>query len=107
MNVVSWYLYHVCATDSGMAAVRIRGNHIVRAVSHVFAPGLVFDLTNFDAMFAQENLPSIYLKFRVLIIGRANAGKTTILKRVCDTTESPEIYRPGPLGRRKQVRSCS
>ena len=31
-------------------------------------------------------------KFRVLIIGRANAGKTTILKRVCDTTEEPEIY---------------
>jgi GTPase SAR1 family protein len=31
-------------------------------------------------------------KFRVLIIGRANAGKTTILQRVCDTTEDPEIY---------------
>ncbi|KAF8259475.1 hypothetical protein EI94DRAFT_1615843, partial [Lactarius quietus] len=32
-------------------------------------------------------------KFRVLIVGRANAGKTTILQRVCDTTESPTIYR--------------
>ncbi|KIM30902.1 hypothetical protein M408DRAFT_321887 [Serendipita vermifera MAFF 305830] len=31
-------------------------------------------------------------KFRILIIGRANAGKTTILKRVCDTTEEPEVY---------------
>jgi GTPase SAR1 family protein len=31
-------------------------------------------------------------KFRVLIIGRANAGKTTILQRVCDTIEEPEIY---------------
>jgi hypothetical protein len=31
-------------------------------------------------------------KFRVLIIGRANAGKTTILQRVCNTTEDPEIY---------------
>jgi hypothetical protein len=31
-------------------------------------------------------------KFRVLIIGRANAGKTTILRTVCDTTEEPEIY---------------
>jgi septin family protein len=31
-------------------------------------------------------------KFRILIIGRANAGKTTILQRVCDTTEDPEIY---------------
>jgi GTPase SAR1 family protein len=32
-------------------------------------------------------------QFRVLIIGRANAGKTSILQRVCDTTESPVIYR--------------
>ncbi|KAH9028977.1 hypothetical protein EDB85DRAFT_1571481 [Lactarius pseudohatsudake] len=31
--------------------------------------------------------------FRVLIIGRANAGKTSILQRICDTTESPIIYR--------------
>jgi GTPase SAR1 family protein len=31
-------------------------------------------------------------KFRILIIGRANAGKTTILQRVCDTIEEPEIY---------------
>ncbi|KAH8995702.1 hypothetical protein EDB92DRAFT_1845570 [Lactarius akahatsu] len=33
------------------------------------------------------------IKFRVLIIGRANAGKTSILQRVCDTTDSPIIYR--------------
>ena len=33
------------------------------------------------------------LKFRVLVLGRANAGKTTILQRVCETTESPMIYR--------------
>jgi GTPase SAR1 family protein len=33
------------------------------------------------------------IQFRVLIIGRANAGKTTILQRVCETTESPIIYR--------------
>ena len=38
-------------------------------------------------------LPDI--KFRVLIIGRANAGKTTILQRVCNTTDSPKIYRNG------------
>ena len=33
------------------------------------------------------------IQFRVLIIGRANAGKTSILQRVCDTTGSPVIYR--------------
>ncbi|KAF8172630.1 hypothetical protein K438DRAFT_1909106 [Mycena galopus ATCC 62051] len=33
------------------------------------------------------------VKFRVLVAGRANAGKTSILQRVCDTTESPKVYR--------------
>jgi GTPase SAR1 family protein len=45
------------------------------------------------------------LKFRVLIIGRANAGKTSILQRVCDTTESPKIYKRDQRGRRERVRS--
>jgi len=31
-------------------------------------------------------------RFRILVIGRANAGKTTILQRVCNTREKPEIY---------------
>ncbi|KAF8263135.1 hypothetical protein EI94DRAFT_622062 [Lactarius quietus] len=34
-------------------------------------------------------------EFRVLVVGRANAGKTSILQRVCETTESPTIYREG------------
>jgi GTP-binding protein EngB required for normal cell division len=42
------------------------------------------------------------LQFRVLVIGRANAGKTSILQRVCDTTESPKIYREG-----EEVRSTN
>ncbi|EDQ98291.1 uncharacterized protein LACBIDRAFT_304448 [Laccaria bicolor S238N-H82] len=33
-------------------------------------------------------------RFRVLIIGRANAGKTTILQRVCNTTEQSKIFNP-------------
>ena len=59
------------------------------------------------AIDTQQNLPEVPkdLMFRVLIIGRANAGKTSILQRVCDTTESPEIYRPGPWGQRERVRS--
>ncbi len=31
--------------------------------------------------------------FRVLIIGRANAGKTTVLQRICNTTEDPKIFK--------------
>ncbi|KAJ7358504.1 hypothetical protein DFH08DRAFT_1043580, partial [Mycena albidolilacea] len=40
---------------------------------------------------ARRRLPNV--RFRVLIAGRANAGKTSILQRVCDTTESPKTYR--------------
>ena len=36
-----------------------------------------------------------YTHFRVLVIGRANAGKTTLLKRVCNTTDDPHIYDEG------------
>ncbi|KAI6097085.1 GTP-binding protein [Pisolithus sp. B1] len=30
--------------------------------------------------------------FRILVIDRANAGKTTILQRVCNSTDEPEIF---------------
>jgi len=36
-----------------------------------------------------------YSHFRILVIGRANAGKTTLLKRVCKTTEDPRICDEG------------
>jgi GTP-binding protein EngB required for normal cell division len=35
------------------------------------------------------NLRAKYTHFRILVIGRANAGKTTLLKRVCNTNEDP------------------
>ena len=53
----------------------------------------------------QFQVPNI--QFRVLIIGRANAGKTSILQRVCNTTDSPKVYRVDQSGQRSQVRSRS
>ena len=41
---------------------------------------------------ANYNLRAKYTRFRILVIGRANAGKTTLLQRVCNTTEDPCIY---------------
>ncbi|KAJ6452574.1 hypothetical protein C8R45DRAFT_638930 [Mycena sanguinolenta] len=32
--------------------------------------------------------------FRILVVGRANAGKTTLLKKVCNSVEEPEIFSP-------------
>ncbi|KAI6012799.1 hypothetical protein F5J12DRAFT_740372 [Pisolithus orientalis] len=31
-------------------------------------------------------------RFRVLLMGRANAGKTTILQRLCNTKDQPEVF---------------
>ena len=39
-----------------------------------------------------QNVRRLARRFRILIIGRANAGKTTILQRVCNTTEQPKIF---------------
>ena len=39
-----------------------------------------------------EDLREKFGRFRILVVGRANAGKTTLLKRVCNTTEKPEIF---------------
>ncbi|KDQ17292.1 hypothetical protein BOTBODRAFT_172345 [Botryobasidium botryosum FD-172 SS1] len=38
--------------------------------------------------------------FRVLVVGKANSGKTTVLQAVCGTKESPQVIRAGakPLG---------
>ena len=39
-----------------------------------------------------QDVQRLTRRFRVLIIGRANAGKTTILQRICNTTEQPKIF---------------
>jgi septin family protein len=33
-----------------------------------------------------------FRRFRILVVGRANAGKTTLLQKVCNTAEKPEIF---------------
>jgi hypothetical protein len=38
------------------------------------------------------DLRAKYTRFRIFVIGRANAGKTTLLQRVCNTTDDPCIY---------------
>ncbi|KIK21661.1 hypothetical protein PISMIDRAFT_538595 [Pisolithus microcarpus 441] len=44
-----------------------------------------------DPAKAKEHIDRIP-RFRILVMGRANAGKTTILQRVCNTTDQPEIF---------------
>ena len=40
-------------------------------------------------------------RFRVLIIGKANAGKTTILQKMCETTEAAIVC--NSVGRRVRI----
>ncbi|KAI6037652.1 hypothetical protein EDC04DRAFT_2106928 [Pisolithus marmoratus] len=44
-----------------------------------------------DSKMANEYLKKIK-RFRILVMGRANSGKTTILQRVCNSTDKPEIF---------------
>jgi GTPase SAR1 family protein len=32
-----------------------------------------------------------YPRFRILIVGRTNAGKTTLVKRICNSSENPQV----------------
>ena len=62
--------------------------------SAAFPPSL-FTLTTTATMSDRDPYDlraATYTRFRILVIGRANAGKTTLLQRVCDTTEDPCIY---------------
>ncbi|KIN99919.1 hypothetical protein M404DRAFT_153919, partial [Pisolithus tinctorius Marx 270] len=40
---------------------------------------------------AREKINHVH-RFRILVVGRANAGKTTILQRLCNTTDQPEVF---------------
>jgi hypothetical protein len=76
---------------------------IVRADRHIDQLRLLSNsIALMSTVQTTQRIPNI--QFRVLVLGRANAGKTTILQRVCDTTESPMIYRRGRHGRKEKVR---
>jgi hypothetical protein len=98
------YLYPVCASPDPLAH---KDTYLYTSIPST--PPSESPTHKIGIMDAQQLLPSVPgdVKFRVLIIGRANAGKTSILQRVCDTTESPKIYRLGPRGKRERVRSHS
>ena len=52
-------------------------------------PSVSFPTNAEDA--ADHELRSKFKVFRLLIIGRANAGKTTILQKICNSSELPKI----------------
>lgn len=43
-------------------------------------------------LWEQRHLRAKYGRFRMLIVGRANAGKTTILQKICNSTVEPQVF---------------
>ncbi|KAJ8580289.1 hypothetical protein M405DRAFT_778363 [Rhizopogon salebrosus TDB-379] len=43
-------------------------------------------------MASAQDVRGMFKRFRILVVGRAMAGKTTLLQKVCNATEKPEIF---------------
>ena len=65
-------------------------HHIDPAQVAIVPPSIEADF-RLDPAQVKEHFDRIG-RFRILVIGRSNAGKTTLLQRVCNTTELPEIF---------------
>ncbi|KAJ8587825.1 hypothetical protein M405DRAFT_820737 [Rhizopogon salebrosus TDB-379] len=39
-----------------------------------------------------QDVRAKFKRFRILVVGRAHAGKTTMLRKVCNATGKPEIF---------------
>jgi hypothetical protein len=72
--------------------IRLLPSLIPACVHSLFHHPIVADMP-FDVDKAIE-LRSQCEHFRILVIGRANAGKTTLLKKVCNSLVDPEIFSP-------------
>src|SRR6202522_1909844 len=61
------------------------------------APPARLRLTSIQGLvpfFSHNTHRAKFAQFRILVTGRANAGKTTILQRLCNTTADPMIFSP-------------
>ena len=88
-SLIRQLIFVLCLYDKH--TTQVQPSHTCRISYQHLDPS--FFSQDFRAMYAQQDHPQIPdLKFRVLIVGRANAGKTSILQKVCETTEKPEIF---------------
>jgi 50S ribosomal subunit-associated GTPase HflX len=78
------------------------GNKFLNVAVHTLTSS-----TNMTDVLASFEAREKYRHFRILVIGRANAGKTTLLKRVCNTTDEPCIYDEESNSLVCFLRSCS
>lgn len=61
-------------------------------LTQFYFPSRTFSTMSTEDARCFENIREKFGRFRILIVGRANAGKTTILRGICNSTENPEIF---------------
>ncbi|KAI5997349.1 hypothetical protein EDC04DRAFT_2612577 [Pisolithus marmoratus] len=76
------------ATETMAATSNLAGDTIEARPQAAMSSGPSYCL---DSKMANEYLKKIK-HFQILVMGRANAGKTTILQRVCNSTDNSEIF---------------
>ncbi len=102
MCLFVWYLLSpplIDMTDQHPAQSSKQSRGFLKHLKKVFRPGLQSNPSSHSnspraGLTSKEaaKLRAKYTHFRILVIGRANAGKTTLLKRVCNTKEDP-VYK--------------
>ena len=78
---------------SQMVTVTIYNNLTSNCSRESLAMSSTSSRPQLDAQQVQK-LREIFTIFRILVIGRANAGKTTILRALCNATKEPLIFDP-------------
>ena len=93
---LSYWMY-VVPQERGERISFTRNETKCQKSSHAYYTAAAFPLSLYPPTTTMSDLNPYelrakYTRFRILVIGRANAGKTTLLQRVCNTTEDPCIY---------------
>ena len=87
-----WFLYYYIVLSNKAAKRASKAEIGILFPRSSFERSLVVFPFPFNSSL-MGHMKRLDIKFRILIIGRANSGKTSILEKVCDTSESPKIYR--------------
>ena len=86
------YDFNCEITDSTRNPTKNSAGTDTRVTFAAAFPRSLFTPTTTMSDYDPYELRMKYTRFRILVIGRANAGKTTLLQRVCNTIEDPCIY---------------
>ena len=90
------FWWHLWEPGAFISALTNNLNSVCLRLSstHSFPTCQSYNTPLLPAMHKAIDLRSKCRHFRILVIGRANSRKTTLLKKVCNSVEDPEIFDP-------------